>query len=198
MIINYQYNAIEFLPAGCKGTLAHAVELDDSNLERCFALLTTGTDNLRVVMHGSGARLLRYLKQHYIYVKAAGGIVRDPTGRLLLMQRNGRADLPKGKVEQGETLAAAALRETTEETGLSCLQLGPLRLKSYHIYDLYGGWHLKQTAWFDMLHTAAQPLVPQTDEGITALEWVSPDAWRSRLAQSYATMQVIIRQMTVN
>lgn len=87
--------------------------------------------------------LLRYLKRHMCYVRAAGGITvfsgqcsvfsfatlsgASPlntehltlnTGKMLLIQRNGRWDLPKGKVEPGETLLQAALREVEEETGI--------------------------------------------------------------------------------
>jgi 8-oxo-dGTP diphosphatase len=56
-------------------------------------------------------------------VLAAGAVVRDAEGRLLLVQRGhdpeaGRWTLPGGRVETGETPARAAAREVTEETGL--------------------------------------------------------------------------------
>jgi 8-oxo-dGTP diphosphatase len=56
-------------------------------------------------------------------VPCAGAIVRDATGRLLLVRRGrepgrGRWSLPGGRVEPGETPAAAAVREVREETGL--------------------------------------------------------------------------------
>lgn len=56
-------------------------------------------------------------------VLAAGAVVRDAGGRLLLVQRGkdpeaGRWTLPGGRVEPGETPADAAAREVTEETGL--------------------------------------------------------------------------------
>jgi ADP-ribose pyrophosphatase YjhB (NUDIX family) len=50
-------------------------------------------------------------------------VVRDPAGRLLLVRRGhepgrGRWSLPGGRVEAGETAAAAVVREVLEETGL--------------------------------------------------------------------------------
>jgi len=56
-------------------------------------------------------------------VVAVGLVARDRAGRLLLVERGnpphkGRWSLPGGRVEGGETIAAAATRELAEETGL--------------------------------------------------------------------------------
>src|SRR3954466_3272986 len=56
-------------------------------------------------------------------VFCVGAVVRDPTGRLLLIRRGhepsrGLWSLPGGRVEPGESLAAAVVREVREETGL--------------------------------------------------------------------------------
>jgi 8-oxo-dGTP pyrophosphatase MutT (NUDIX family) len=58
-------------------------------------------------------------------VRAAGGLIfRRQDGRLqiVLVHRPLQQDwsYPKGKLEQGETLEAAAQREVLEETGLDC------------------------------------------------------------------------------
>lgn len=63
--------------------------------------------------------------------RAAGGIVRDADGRILLIERlvlrNGdlahEIRLPKGHVEAGETDEQAALREVCEETGYCGLRV---------------------------------------------------------------------------
>lgn len=141
--------------------------------------------------------LLRYLKRRMRYVRAAGGIVTDDDGNLLIIHRNGRWDLPKGKVEAGETLLQAAIRETTEETGINadiqnnCLNsLNPI--KTYHIFNLYGGWHLKQTSWFPLHVQGVKPAgIPQHEEGISAVEWVTPNEWHRRLHTSYGTLRTL-------
>jgi ADP-ribose pyrophosphatase YjhB (NUDIX family) len=53
----------------------------------------------------------------------AGGIVRDPAGRLLLVRRGrppsaGSWSVPGGRCLPGESPAAACVREVAEETGL--------------------------------------------------------------------------------
>lgn len=141
-------------------------------------------------------RLLHRLKGRMRWVRAAGCVVSDPEGNLLLIRRNGRWDLPKGKVEAGETLCQAALRETLEETGIPVHLADPrlAPLKTYHIYNLYGGWHLKQTSWFAARCAGVKPLgQAQQEEGITGVVWVSPDEWRRRLRRSYGTMRILSR-----
>ncbi len=164
--------------------------LDDSDLDACFKVLLEG-NNVAVRLENGMRRLMNYLKKKYEYVHAAGGVVENGNGERLMIVRNDRADLPKGKVEQGETLAEAALREVSEETGLTALTLGPLLTKTYHIYNLYGGWHLKQTSWFLMHATENQQFAPQHEEGITACEWLPKEEWQHRLSESYATMRQV-------
>lgn len=144
---------------------------------------------------------MRMLKRRMRYVRAAGGVVMASDGSLLAIVRNGRYDLPKGKVEPGETLLQAALREVEEETGLKVgivervgdgaqAQTPPI-VKTYHIYNLYGGWHLKQTTWFAMRVDGRPDVVPQQEEGITGGCWLTPEEWRSRMLQSYGTMRLV-------
>jgi 8-oxo-dGTP diphosphatase len=55
-------------------------------------------------------------------VEAAGGVVLDEDGRVVLVHRPRYDDwtLPKGKLDPGESFEEGALREVEEETGLRC------------------------------------------------------------------------------
>lgn len=66
----------------------------------------------------------------------ARAVVRDPEGRILLIQRNdnGRWSWPAGTMELGQTLSDCAIREVYEETGLSAHTVTP--------FALYSGEHL--------------------------------------------------------
>lgn len=152
--------------------------------------------------------LLRCLKRRMRWIRAAGCIVTDQEGNMLLIRRNDRWDLPKGKVEPGETLLAAALRETREETGIDCLpssiSVSRSPIKTYHIFKwgrrarrsgFPGGWHLKQTSWFPACADGTMPHgKPQDEEGITDIVWVSPDQWYQRLQTSYGTLKTLSQQ----
>ena len=68
------------------------------------------------------------------YRQAAGAIIRDSEGRVLLMRRSpletsmhGMYELPGGKLEEGETPEDAARIEALEESGLPIVNLQALK-----------------------------------------------------------------------
>lgn len=105
-------------------------------------------------------------------IEAAGGMVFNPKGELLMMLRRGQWDMPKGKLDEGETIEACALREVEEETGISSLRLCGKLQTTYHTYTFEGKPVLKPSHWFKMESTGTENLVPQTEEDITELRWV--------------------------
>jgi 8-oxo-dGTP pyrophosphatase MutT (NUDIX family) len=128
-------------------------------------------------------------------ILAAGGLVTNSTGALLMIYRRGKWDLPKGKWDIGETIEACAVREVMEETGLTSLNLGQLIHTSYHTYfDQYLQEEVvKETHWFAMTADEKQPLIPQTEEDITDIQWVSVNEIAQRLADSYPNIVDTIR-----
>jgi ADP-ribose pyrophosphatase YjhB (NUDIX family) len=116
--------------------------------------------------------------------RAAGGVVYafDPGGELrllLIRDKQGRWTLPKGHLEPGESAEHAALREVREETGIEA-ELGPhVGNISYPLYKK--GVHQKKHVSFFLMRAELHEPTPQTDEGISAAEWM-PSAQALTLA----------------
>lgn len=126
---------------------------------------------------------------------AGGGLVQNEKGELLMIYRRGKWDLPKGKLDEGETIEVCALREVMEETGLVDVEMGRLIEVSYHEYfDEYLKQDvLKETHWFAMTANSNEALIPQTEEDITEIKWVDDNKLEKCLADSYANVVAVIR-----
>lgn len=121
-------------------------------------------------------------------IQAAGGVVCAPDGRFLMIFRRGFWDLPKGKLEPGETIEQCAVREVEEECGVSGLTLGRKICTTVHRYTLGGLDIEKHSTWFFMTLPSAVDLVPQKEEDIEIAQWVSPADLPERLKLSYPTI----------
>ncbi len=128
-------------------------------------------------------------------VEAAGGIVNNEMGELLFILRNGKWDLPKGKVENGEAISVAAVREVEEECGVNNVTLGAALPTTYHIYWLNGELILKPTYWYSMSLSGNQKLVPQTEEGIVEVKWVNSEHLGPIFDNTYASIAHLLRQV---
>lgn len=123
---------------------------------------------------------------------AAGGLVTNDQGDLLMIYRRGKWDLPKGKQDDGESIAACAVREVEEETGLKQVILGDSLGITLHTYEQDGVEIEKETHWFKMFAPGAQQLVPQTEEDIEKIEWANKTAVKAYLQNTYANIAEII------
>ena len=124
----------------------------------------------------------------YKFVLAAGGAVTDEHGRLLVIRRLGKWDLPKGKVDEGEAIDAAAMREVHEECGLNELHIVRAMTSTWHTYERKGKQHLKRTDWFLMRGSSKDALVPQLDEDIEEVKWVAREELDGVKADTYPTL----------
>lgn len=125
-------------------------------------------------------------------ILAAGGIVENEKGEFLLIYRKKHWDLPKGKMDQDETIEACAVREVEEETGLKNVQIGNLLDTTIHYYEENGEQITKKTAWYRMKASSSNKLVPQTEEQIEDLRWVNPSDLHPYLQDTYPNIKQVL------
>lgn len=124
-------------------------------------------------------------------IEAAGGIVKNSKGELLFIFRNGLWDLPKGKIENNESIKEAALREVEEECGIKQLKLDKLIDKTYHMYKINNQYIVKISYWFLMHSDFQGELSPQLEEGITKVEWISEQNLTKVLVKTFANIKLL-------
>lgn len=134
-----------------------------------------------------------FLFSLYELWKAAGGLVVNQQQEVLLIFRRGKWDLPKGKLDNGESIEACAIREVSEETGLRSLQLQHQIGETFHTYSQNGRPILKQTFWYHMLFTGTELTVPQIEEDILDIQWIQPTHLSRYLKYSYQNIAAVFR-----
>ena len=132
-----------------------------------------------VFFHSNLEELKKAFWKKFTIVQAAGGLVFNKHKDILLIFRRNKWDLPKGKLDEGETIEQCAVREVEEETGLQNILLKGHLLNTYHTYHESGKFILKESHWYNMAIGDAQTLIPQAAEQITDARWVK----KSQLAE---------------
>jgi len=145
-----------------------------------------------VIWHSDLAKLKEAFFKLFKVIEAAGGIVQNEKKELLFIYRRGKWDLPKGKLEKGEKEQDCALREVTEETGVTDLHLKKKVGETYHVYDEFGKHFLKISHWYYMSCSSKQKLIPQTEEDITELKWVKTMDIKEPMKNTYASIKDIL------
>jgi len=130
-------------------------------------------------------------KKHFDVIEAAGGLVTDKEGNYLFIYRNGKWDLPKGKMEKGENPSETAIREVQEECGIQNIDLDEFLFDTYHLFNENKKKRLKITHWYKMKGENTDPLVPQLEEGIEKVEWINPQENPEILQNSYENIKLL-------
>jgi 8-oxo-dGTP pyrophosphatase MutT (NUDIX family) len=123
-------------------------------------------------------------------IEAAGGVVRNEKNEILVIFRNGKWDLPKGKIDKRkETIKQAALREVKEETGIKVLLIKGKLLTTYHLFFRKERMILKPTYWFEMFADSSSKFVPETKENISMVIWVKEEEIPGILQNTYHSLE---------
>ncbi len=146
-----------------------------------------------IFIHSNLEELKHAFWKKFTLILAGGGLVVNGKGEYLFIYRREKWDLPKGKLDEGETIEQCALREVEEETGLKRVVLdGPL-LVTWHTYEDHGHHILKESHWFRMKAADGQPVKPQLEEQITELRWVKPDQMAPLLKNTFPSIVDVIK-----
>ncbi|MBN1158847.1 MAG: NUDIX domain-containing protein [Bacteroidales bacterium] len=149
--------------------------------------------NTLFIFHYDLEELRNVFKSCFHNIEAAGGLVRDPDNRLLIIKRRGKWDLPKGKIRENEKPQQAALREVEEECGITGLEIREQLISTYHAYMLEEQHILKKTFWYDMIYAGERTPVPQHEEDITEIRWFKTEELQEVCNNTYLTIMDVLR-----
>ena len=174
------------------------VLINDASPEKVDELLHVMTDNkLKGVdsitfTSGDKETIIQYIKKKFKVIEAAGGVV-DKEGKILLIFRKGRWDIPKGKMEKGEKKRECAEREVEEETGVK-VRIEKKINATWHTYVNKKKYVLKKTHWYVMKCVDDTNMGPQVEEDIDEVRWMNLSELRAALYNSYRSIRVVVQE----
>jgi ADP-ribose pyrophosphatase YjhB (NUDIX family) len=141
---------------------------------------------------GDYRNILKHIKSEYTIIKAAGGFV-VKNGKVLMINRLKKWDLPKGKLDEGEKPKKGAVREVVEECNIA-VNTGRKICHTWHTYKRNGDKILKKTIWYLMYCVDDSKMKPQLKENIEQLQWMEPHELKPALYNSYASIRYVFSQ----
>lgn len=117
----------------------------------------------------------KYTKHETLNEVSAGGVVIFNNAVLMLRKFNGDWVLPKGRLEEGENLEQAAIREVFEETGCHGHIIEYIGKVNYVYKNMkVGAYVSKEVHWY-LMETKSMNCRPQKSEGFIKAEYVHMD-----------------------
>jgi 8-oxo-dGTP pyrophosphatase MutT (NUDIX family) len=165
-----------------------------SDIQKLTKVLLKETKKITVVLECDSLELSwKIFKSQFNIRKAAGGLVINQNHELLFIKRKGLWDLPKGHIEKGEKTKTAALREVTEECGISGQTIIKKITTTYHTYYLNNEPVLKPSVWYLMTYVGDNKTQPQEKEGITEVIWVPYTKIPDYITNSYPSIASLLQ-----
>ncbi len=177
---------------------ANSLVFNDSNInsftEILSALKSEAKSNKLFVLSDNILMTIRKILRELRLIKAAGGMVINERNELLMIYRNNMWDLPKGKIEKGESIRHTAIREVEEECGVSGLKMNSKLPNTYHIYKEKGKYILKKSFWYKMMTADQTTPLPQINENITKALWLPGGKVAQVLPYAYPSIQELLME----
>lgn len=131
-------------------------------------------------------------QKNFKVVVAGGGLVVNPDDGILFIYRSNVWDLPKGRVEEGESIEETAVREVEEECGISNLELQSYLITTYHLFFMDNILQMKVTHWYFMKSDFYENLTPQLEEGITKVVFKNKKQVAEAQKNTYANIKLVL------
>ena len=167
-------------------------QLFENTLDKIKNWLENGEENLYIDDIDNDI-LAAVIKKIFRFAPAAGGVV-IINKSVVAIERNGKADLPKGHIEKNEQTDIAAMREVEEETAIKNLSIIKQLPSSHHCYLLNGQWTLKKTSWFLMKTDDDFKPKPQEEEGISRVYLINKDNVKDFLENTYPSIRLALEE----
>ena len=165
--------------------------LNEKAVKQVVKSLAKGKLEAAYIYHPNHEEILKNFTKTIPLVVAAGGVVTNETGKVLFIYRNDKWDLPKGRLDKGESIKDCAIREVMEETGVQDLKIENFLRTTYHIFKTNGSFKLKEVHWYAMKTNYNGALVGEAKEGIMKVKWKGPMKIREALQNSYANIKIL-------
>jgi 8-oxo-dGTP pyrophosphatase MutT (NUDIX family) len=173
-----------------------AIFIDELNLHTIKAMIhemQLSKVHAGIFFHSNLDELKKLFWKKFTVIQAAGGLVVNENDDVLMIFRRGKWDLPKGKLDKGETLEKCAVREVQEETGLKKIKLLSPLTTTYHTYHEGTKFILKESHWYNMKGNGEEKLIPQTEEQINEIKWVPQEDVKKYLKQTYPSVIEVLK-----
>lgn len=139
---------------------------------------------------------VEYIKSKFKILKAGGGVVYN-NGKVLFIHRLGQWDLPKGKIENGESFRVGAQREVEEECNIK-VKVQSKICTTWHTYTKGEKSILKKTVWYLMDCLDDSKMTPQLEEGIDEVRWMNKKEIDVALYNAYRSIQHVYKKFKKN
>ena len=167
-------------------TIATVVDLLKKMTDKKFKKIYSITITLKKFKY-----VLKQVKKMFKIIKAGGGVVKNNNDQILFIYRLKKWDLPKGKLDKGETIRDCAKREVEEETKVK-VNLKQKIISTWHTYTRNKKFILKKTTWFEMDCVDDSKMKPQKKEKIEKVEWMNNSTIKEILLNSYKTLNHVM------
>ena len=165
--------------------------LNENSIQEAIKALKKKKLTAAYIYHPNHEEILKKFTKEIPLTVAAGGVVTNAKGKVMFIYRNDKWDLPKGKLEKGESIEDCAIREVMEETGVKGLRVENFLKTTYHIYKDKGTYTLKEVHWFAMRTEDTGKLKPEKKEGIEKVKWKGPKKIQKALQNSYTNIKIL-------